>query len=43
MDKKLIIVSGLCGAGKETTGSLLSSALEPSAWIDFKSLDRVAP
>jgi len=43
MDNKLIIIGGCCGAGKETTGRLLSEALEPSAWIDFKSLGRIAP
>lgn len=43
MDNKLIIIGGRCGAGKETTGRLLSEALEPSAWIDFKSLGRIAP
>jgi hypothetical protein len=43
MGNKLIIVSGCCGAGKETTGRLLLSALEPSAWIDIKSLGRISP
>ena len=42
-DNKLIIVSGCSGAGKETTDRLLSSALEPSAWIDLKSLGKFAP
>ena len=43
MDNKLIIIGGCCGAGKETTGKLLLSALEPSAWIDMKSLVWVNP
>jgi shikimate kinase len=42
-DNKLIIISGCCGAGKETTGRLLLSALEPSAWIDMKSLGKISP
>lgn len=43
MDNKLIIISACCGAGKETTGGLLLSALEPSAWIDMKSLGKIRP
>ena len=43
MNNKLIIISGCCGAGKETTGELLLSALEPSAWIDIKSLGKIRP
>ena len=43
MDNKLIIIGGCGGAGKETTGKLLSEALEPSAWIDIDSLGKVAP
>ena len=43
MDNKLIIISGCCGAGKETTGRLLLSVLEPSAWIDMKSLGNIRP
>ena len=42
-NNKLIIISGCCGAGKETTGRLLLSVLEPSAWIDMKSLGRIEP
>ncbi len=41
--RRLIVIGGCGGAGKETTGSLLYTALDSCAWIDSKWLIRVQP
>lgn len=41
--RRLIIIAGCGGAGKETTARLLYGALARCAWVDMKTLVRVQP